>query len=266
MNMLLSLSTDIWLAILGDWVGDIRDLTRLDSSCARSVRYSFLSLLRDPRCLLSCQLKVSSKTDMIGCVQWTNSRLVRLRSVCVVNMAVLGACSKISYCCLEKLTVLEVHYVDLHSAVISDEFQTLVKLCPALSALDMRNCMIGGDTYPALPLRTLSTYSTGHNEAYLLLPAHRAFCSTLECLIVDRDGVLSESQVAELVQCRKLKELTMSADLTDTAVRRYLASSEHFPCLEVFHFRNKKAVVTDSMLVDGYWQSAPRADLTHMRV
>lgn len=142
--VLFALPTDLSLAVFREWLGNINDITRLDSACAPSVRERFLDLARRPAGLGVPYPVKLTKENVSGFVHWTNDRRMELEFKLNLATAVLKACTAINPKILRlvrKIAVDGHRSGASHSwAELSMAFHDMLRKTPRLECLDLQAC------------------------------------------------------------------------------------------------------------------------------
>lgn len=220
------------------------------------VREAYLALTRHTPCILPYPIELVTERDMVGFVCWMNTRMIKIDALCLEKQCV-SACTEISALSLSKVTAVRIKgekSMDFSTSV----FRALLELVPALSSLDMDQCYMQNEeeylqvlAAHCLPLKSIPTASTKHSaQSYCFL--FNAFAGTLEALSLRSYCVDDESLTVLGQSCRRLKSLSLHANLHADMMLMHFASASSFCSLEHLTLRSSLGFsqVTDSTLIE----------------
>lgn len=136
MPLLFNLPTDVALSILMDWVGDSKSLVALETASARSMRPSYLALIRDPAFTLPDVVVFECNSSHLSDkIDWINGRSVNIRAILAFASTLKDLLTVRSECLstVHDLTLAS----DVKSKGISKRFRAVLELLPSLTVLDM---------------------------------------------------------------------------------------------------------------------------------
>lgn len=260
-----ALPADISLDILGNWLGNLHSLTRLDVACARSVRQAYTSLLQGqllmPHSISLCSSQLLP-ADLSSCIQWLNSRRVRLESLCVDAAALAAVCVHLDGDCVERITRFQM--TSMGMTVDLKALSMILSRLPRLTSFDATAYCAADDEYLTILAAAAGCMPSPYRLQKVMLDQHYS-CTNLFLLVeafreslqvLDLGGrKLNDSQFSVLCQsCCQLRELSLdAAKLSADALADNLASSNALPSLESLVLENSAADVTQvpsSVLLD----------------
>lgn len=261
--VIFALPTDLSQAVFREWLGNIKDITRLDSACTPSVRELFLDLARRPAGLGVPYPVKLIKENVSGFVHWTNDRQLEFEFELSLAKNGLAACTAISPTVLMQVRQVEIngHYSDCwgFGGDLSSTFCDLLMLMPCLETLYLRSCsglLAVLPRLPQLPLKSLSVqYLT--NIDHDLITVCSTFGDTLERLIVCNDAVeYLESETLRRIgqSCKKLKVLELHMENLEESLLNF-AFDGYFPGLKQLALagstlgNNGQSQITDNIAV-----------------
>lgn len=253
-RMLFALPADISLTILADWLGRLIDLVRLDAACTGRVRPAYLALIRELTVpdRFASRAHLHKDMDSAGCVKWINTRMLRIRYLCV-DAAGAASGTMINSRCLSKVSSFQIHS---QAPVNTLTLKKLLDLLPALTSFDASCFQAVDEGY----LQVLANRPVTLQVLYLAptmgdgsnLPLiFNSYGATL--VTIDLGGALIEDALlAEMsATCHALVNIELHAQLlTNNAVLAHFASSA-FPCLMRLNLKDEasQGVYPDTALI-----------------
>lgn len=263
MSALFALPTDLLHLVIREWLLT-KDLMGFDSACSCSVRWSYLSLTRDPVFVVP-KVTLALEASFTVFVSWVNLRSAKLGEL-AIHLTHLKACAGITFYSLRTLHTLTIQaWVDADEPFITSQFATLVKLSPGLTSLSLAGIdHVEGNSHlvfltalPNLKLKHIQLDRSFNHQlsewANSCVHLHQFVCRYGADLRTTNLGVraISEETMRFICTvCTRVENLEFAcANLSSEALLTYLASS-YLPCLEVLDIFDYRYVLEDNTLID----------------